>query len=304
LKSENSSVLSLRDLENWPSTGTSLAVLGQPINHSISPAMHNAALRAMATLDPRFRSWHYDRFEVPPAGLAAALQLFHARGFRGLNLTVPHKVLAVASVETMDDFARSAGAVNTLLRTERGWRGYNTDGYGLTAGLRESLGCALHGSAVLLLGAGGAGRSAAAECLRQGCASLWISNRTSARLQELIDELKPLQGTTPVRPLPPGFSFAELPAGAIVINATSAGLSESDELPLDLSACPRPAVVYDMIYNPARTRLLREARRLGIPAANGLSMLVHQGARSLALWSEVEVPVDVMRAAATAALPS
>lgn len=299
---DSAPVLTLRDLDHWSCAGTALAVLGQPIKHSISPALHHAALAKMAEQEPRYGAWQYFRFEVPPADLPRALALLHEKQFRGLNLTVPHKVLAVDFLAGMDPAAREIGAVNTLLWTERGWFGHNTDGYGLATGLQEDLHLSLTGSSVILLGAGGAARGAAVECLRQKCAELWIANRTPEKLRELIDLLQSCANGIPVHGFAPQSPPADLPQSAIVINATSAGLRESDTLPVDLHAIPRPAGVYDMIYNPPKTPLLRVAETMSVSAANGLSMLVHQGAKALSIWSGAAVPVEAMQRAARAAL--
>jgi shikimate dehydrogenase len=294
------SVYSLADLARWAFRGTALAVLGHPIRHSLSPAMHNAALAAMARDQERFSSWQYYRFDIPPAELPAALALFHQHGFFGLNLTVPHKVIAFDHVAELDSAARPIGAVNTLLRLEHGWRGYNTDGHGLAEGLREGLGASLQGAHVILLGAGGAARAAAVECLQSHCVSLWIANRTAARLEALLAVLRPVAGDVPLQGFDPASPPDALPAGALVINATSAGLRAGDPLPVDLTRLPLPAGVYDMIYNPPATPLLRQAAALGAPHANGLSMLVHQGARALELWTGAPVPAPVMMRAAQA----
>jgi shikimate dehydrogenase len=290
-------VLTLHDLESWSFDGTALAVLGHPVRHSRSPAMHNAALAEMARTDPRFASWRYFRFDVHPDDLPRALDLLHAKKFRGINLTLPHKVIAFDRVAELDEAARPVGAVNTLLWTERGWRGHNTDGYGLAAGLRDDLGARLPGASVVLLGAGGAARGAAIECLRGRCAALWIANRTPENLAALLDALAPLAHGIPLQGFAPGAPPAGLPTGLLVINATSAGLHAGDSPPIDLRTLPRPAGVYDMIYQPPRTPLLRLAEALGVPAANGLSMLVHQGAKALEIWSGAAVPVAAMRAA-------
>jgi shikimate dehydrogenase len=298
LKIENSSTLTLSDLEAWAFDGTALAVLGSPIKHSISPAMHNAALAAMARADARFAAWRYFRFEIAPADLPRALALFHAKKFRGLNLTVPHKILALGQLAAIEPAAAAAGAVNTLLWTPAGWHGHNTDGHGLAAGLHDDLGRDLAGANVILLGAGGAARGAAVECLS-------IANRTRANLDALLAILvatSASEWTPRIRGFDPAAPPADLPAGAIVINATSVGLRAEDPAPVDLAALPAPAAVFDMIYNPPRTALLRAAAAHAVPAANGLSMLVHQGARALELWSGARVPVETMRAAATAAL--
>lgn len=286
----------LNDLDAWSRPGPCLAVVGWPIRHSLSPVMHNAALREMATQDKRFATWEYFRFEVEPEHLAAALPLFHARGFLGLNLTVPHKVLALDHIAKVDPAAQVAGAVNTLRATPAGWEGFNTDGLGLEAGLREDLGLSLAGQEILLLGAGGASRGAAVQCLRAGCRSLTLINRSLGNLEPLLRDLRPLSQGRPVRGLLTS-SDADLPTECIVINATSAGMKPEDDLPFDLRRLRQPRAAYDMIYNPAETKWLAQARQLRIPAANGLSMLVHQGAAALALWTGRAVPAATMSAA-------
>ncbi|HTJ78370.1 MAG TPA: shikimate dehydrogenase [Rariglobus sp.] len=293
----------LADLDSWSIPGTALAVIGHPIKHSLSPAMHNAALARMAHTAPRFKDWKYVRFDIAPESLPSALEKFHARGFKGLNLTVPHKVIAfgLPSV-SVTPAATIIGAVNTLLWTPQGWTGHNTDGHGFSRGLQEGLHRDLHGADVLLLGAGGAARSAAVECLQHGCARLWIANRTQANRDTLLAQLASLAGAIPLSGFDPASPPADLPAGALVINATSAGMKSDDPSPVDLAALPRPAGVYDMIYNPPETPLLAQARALGLPAANGLSMLVHQGARALEIWSQSSVPVDAMREAVVKAM--
>jgi shikimate dehydrogenase len=280
-------VLTLRDLESWSRAGMSLAVLGHPIKHSISPAMHNAALDELARGDGRFAGWRYFRFEIHPDDLPRALELLHAKKFRGINLTVPHKIIVFDRVAEVDPAARAVGAVNTLRWSETGWQGFNTDGYGLAAALGESFQRDLAGAHVILLGAGGAARGAAVECLQRGCASLHIANRTRENLDRLCAVLAPVANRIPVSGFEPSTPPAGLPAGAIVINATSAGLKETDALPINLAVLPRPSAVFDMIYNPPQTALLRAAASAGIPNANGLSMLVHQGAKALEIWSGI-----------------
>ncbi len=293
----------LSDLQTWSRPGVSLAVLGHPIKHSISPAMHNAALGELRRADAAYADWQYFRFEVPPEELPRALELLYAKRFRGVNLTVPHKILAVSQVVAIDAAARPAGAVNTLRWREDGWEGFNTDGYGLASGLREELGAELAGADVILLGAGGAARGAAVECLQRRCKSLWIANRTRGNLDALLAQLAPLAEGVVARGFDPARAGAAgLPAGGLVINATSAGLKAGDPPPIELGDLPVVRAVYDMIYNPAETALLARARALGLPAANGLSMLVYQGARALEIWTGRAVPVATMAAAARAAL--
>ena len=294
-------IYTLSDLASWKRSGPSFAVVGHPIKHSISPPMHNAALAHLAEHDVRFADWRYFRFDIPPDDLPRALELFHQRGFFGLNLTVPHKIIAFSRVSQVDRAAQPIGAVNTLRRAENGWHGFNTDGYGLLTGIEEDFKIKLAGTHVLLLGAGGAARSAAVECLQSHCASLTIVNRTSSRAAELIEALRAVPQTAPVRVLAVS-EIGALAPGALVVNATSSGLHATDAPPIDLAAIGRPAAVYDMIYNPPRTPLLMQAASLGVPYANGLSMLIHQGARSFELWTDQGPPVEVMRAAVNAEL--
>jgi shikimate dehydrogenase len=266
--------------------------------------MHNAALAAMAQADARFAGWRYHAFDIDPGDLPAALDQMGARGFRGVNLTVPHKVLAVGLVSGLDAGAREAGAVNTLLRSGSGWSGFNTDGYGLATSLREELGIELRGAPVILIGAGGAARGAAVECLRSGCSGLWVLNRTRPNLEALLAHLAPLAQNIPIRILEAGRRAEGLAEGAVVINATSAGLRAGEPAPADLSQFPGIAAVYDMIYNPPVTRLLSQARELARPCANGLGMLVHQGAKSLEIWTGFPASdsAPTMRSAAAKAL--
>lgn len=275
-------------------------MIGHPIAHSVSPQMHGAALAELSRSDARFSSWSYHAFDIGADRLPEALGAMARLGFAGVNLTVPHKVQAVGLCASLDPGALEAGAANTLAPDGGRWRGFNTDGYGLATGIREDLGLGLRGANIVILGAGGAARGAAVECLRSGCAGLWVANRTRANLDQLLAHLAPLAGKVPVRALGDGAP----PAGALVINATSAGLRDADPAPVDLASIPGAAAVYDMIYNPAQTRLLRQARALGLPSANGLGMLVHQGAKALEIWTGIPAPrtAPAMRAAAAKAL--
>lgn len=295
-------VLTLADLAAWPESRVGLALLGHPAAHSLSPVIQNAALAELARGDPRFAAWRYEKFDLPPAELGPALGLLHRRGFAGLNLTTPHKETVLDHVEGADAFTRAARAANTLVRTDTGWRACNTDGGGLADALQADLGVALTGRDVLLLGAGGAARAAAVQCLRDRVRSLWIANRGRERLDALLDHLAPLAAGVALHGCVPPALPAEMPAGLVVINATTLGLRPDDPAPLDLRLLPAPGQVYDMTYNPPATALLRQAAELGLPHAHGLAMLVHQGARSLTLWTGRPAPAAVMHAAARAAL--
>src|SRR5258708_891544 len=302
MRAATESILTLADLTAWSFPGVALAVIRRPVAHSLSPVIQNAPLAELAETQRRFADWRYFKFDIAPAELPGALALFHEKKFHGLNLTVPHKSLAVEHLLASDAFVRAAGAANTLSYTEAGWRGANTDGAGLSAALRAELGAELAGAHIVLLGAGGAARAAAVECLRARRASLWIGNRTRPGRQPRLSTLGGCAGKKSLGVFPLKTPPADCPAGSIVLNATSLGLATGDPAPLDLRKIPAPAKVYDMIYRPPQTALLRQAAELGIARANGLSMLIHQGARSLELWTGATVSVTVMQDAARLAL--
>lgn len=288
----------LEDLERLDFPGTPLAVLGYPVKHSVSPAMHNAAIAKLRAHDSRFNDWAYYRFELAAEDLLEALPIFHRKNFLGLNLTVPHKVIAMDGIQGVQPDAERMGAVNTLVWDELGYDGFNTDGYGLKAGLLEDLGAALQGNHVILLGSGGAARAAAVQCLLDGCEQLYIGNRSPDRLLDMLEVLRGVPGGDAVRTFALDRLPADLPESGIVVNATSLGLKVGDAAPIDVGQLPDGWGVYDMIYNPAETTLLRQAKARGLSIANGLSMLVHQGARSLEIWSHEAVDAHAMMAAA------
>ena len=279
-----------------------LAVLGHPIHHSLSPAMHNAALNKMRKDDLRFAGWNYFRFDVPPDQLEFALKRLHQKGFIGINLTIPHKVDVLAQLKQVSASAQLMGAVNTLHAQKYGYSGFNTDGFGLEQGLLQDLDQTLTNCEILLLGSGGAARAAAVHCLERGCKRLHIANRNPERLAQLLDQLTAIGRRDAVT----SSSLMALPQAwapnGLVINATSVGLAAGDPSPLDLRQLPPAWKVYDMIYNPARTPLLQQAAASGRKWANGLSMLVHQGARALEIWTQKEIPIGPMQTAAEAAL--
>jgi shikimate dehydrogenase len=263
------------------------AVLGAPIRHSASPAMHNAAFAALG-LD-----WRYLAFEVDSKNLRAAIAGAKAMGFAGLNLTVPHKLLAIEMMDALDESAKIWGAINTIRFDEKGATGFNTDADGLANSLREDLGIELHGAKVLLLGAGGAGRTAALKLASENVAELFLVNRTPSKAGEIANEIKKRFPSVKVAV---GFPKADVD---LILNATSLGLKTDDVSPLDEKrfSLKQTRAVYDMIYRPAETALLKAAKAAGCQTANGLGMLLHQGAKAFEIWTGKPVPLDVMRRA-------
>lgn len=287
------------------------AVYGHPVRHSASPAMQNAGIAELAL------NWRYLACEVAPEDLRVALAGAKAMNFIGLNLTVPHKLLAVELVDALDDSAREWGAVNTVRfegREQGGtWRpmrefaerppearshGFNTDADAIVRSLREDLSLELAGTKVLILGAGGAGRTAALRLAREGVSELFLVNRTAAKAAEVAGEIRRRNPAAKVSTAYPQCTVD------LVLNATSLGLGTGDALPVDERqfSLGRAGAVYDMIYRPAETALLKAAKAAGCRAANGVGMLLHQGARALELWSGQTAPVEAMRRALHASI--
>ncbi|MEY4917080.1 MAG: hypothetical protein RL616_993 [Verrucomicrobiota bacterium] len=263
------------------------AVFGSPIRHSASPAMHNAAFAALGL------NWRYVAFEVDPKNLHAAIAGARAMNFAGINLTVPHKLLAVDMVDRLDASAKKWGAVNTILFNERGATGYNTDADAIITSLREDLKVEVRGAKVLLLGAGGAGRTAALRLAAEKVAELYLVNRTVSKALEIGSEIKKQFPSVAVSV---GYPKARVD---LVLNATSLGLQAGDASPLDTKqfSLKQTRAVYDMIYRPAQTALLAAAKKSGCKTANGLGMLLHQGAKAFEIWTGKPAPLAVMRRA-------
>jgi shikimate dehydrogenase len=263
------------------------AVYGSPIRHSASPAMHNAAFAAVG-LD-----WRYLAFEVDPKNLRAAIEGAKVMGFAGINLTVPHKLLAVDMVDALDVSAKQWGAVNTIRFGPDGSVGFNTDADAITQSLREDLKLEPSGAKILLLGAGGAGRTAALKLAAENVAELFLVNRTTSKAEEIAAEIKK---QSPAVKVSTGY-----PKGGVdlILNATSLGLKADDASPLDEKqfSLKQARAVYDMIYRPAETKLLAAAKAAGCRTANGLGMLLHQGAKAFEIWTGRPAPLAVMRRA-------
>lgn len=280
-----------------------LAVLGYPIKHSISPQLHTAALEVLALGDPAFACWNYRKIEVPPQHLSTALPRLVELGFRGLNLTIPHKVEVLPFLSCIDPQAEIMGAVNTLKWENNGWHGYNTDGFGLSLAIRNAFQKSMADFDVLVLGAGGAARAAVSQCLLEGCSRLALYNRSPARAHALSQTFLQNENHSSITVLDSLYDpFGENEQPLLVINATSLGLRTDDPAPIDLSIFAGHPHVYDMVYNPPATRLLAQAKDLECPHVNGLGMLVGQAARSLEIWTGREVSFDAMNQAALAAL--
>ena len=293
---------------NDPITATTriCAVYGHPIKHSASPALQNAGIAALGL------NWRYVAFDVHPDNLREAIAGAKAMRFIGLNLTVPHKLLALQMVDAMEEAAKPWGAINTIRFEGRDgsiWRplaelppdveteirsvGFNTDADAIIRSLKEDLQLSVAGKKILLVGAGGAGRAAALRIAQEHPAELWLYNRTESKAAEVAKQISKIN--------PSLKTCVGIPSGRVdlLLNATSLGLKPDDPLPIHDNGfeLKNAAAVYDMIYRPAETPLLKAAQTAGCRTANGLGMLLYQGAKALEIWSGKSAPIEVMRQA-------
>jgi len=278
-----------------------VGIIGDPIAHSLSPRMHSAAFKA-AGID-----WRYVPFRVPAADLEDAVRGIRALGFAGLNVTVPHKQTIIAFLDGLEPRARTIGAVNAVRIENRDLVGYNTDASGLCDALTRDGGITPAGARCLILGAGGAGRSAAFALAGAGARSIVVLNRTPSRAEDVaarVGEAHPACVVTG-GPLESETVARAAEDADVIVQATSATLSAAmgggGGRAVWLRAL-EPVLrsgmtVMDMVYTPRRTELLAAAAEAGATAVDGLSMLIYQGARSFELWTGLPAPVDVMRRA-------
>jgi shikimate dehydrogenase len=258
-----------------------LAVLGYPVGHSRSPAMHSAALAELGL----GAEWSYEAIEVAPDAFEGRARAMAGEGFAGANVTVPHKSAALSLADELSETAREIGAANTLVFEGKEIRAENTD----ADGLLRSLPTSPAGKRALVLGAGGAARAVVWALLREG-AEVDVWNRTELRSQHLCEEL----GGGPV--MEPDQS-----AYGLIVNSTAVGLGGEDpfaELPLEQGGFSPRQTVVDMVYGGEQTALLRAAEAAGASIVDGIEILVQQGALSFEIWTGRPAPVETMRAAA------
>lgn len=272
-----------------------VGIIGDPVEHSRSPAMHNAAFRAMDL------PWVYVPFPVYGRGVGAAVRGVRALGMAGINVTVPHKETVLRHLDELTDTARACRAVNTIINRRGTLVGDNTDAPGLDRDWTE-IGLPPKIDLAVILGAGGAAR-ATAVALTSRARRIVVAARRSARARSLARDMNrisyvPVTGV-PLSELAPGHdaSSDHLGGAALVVNATSVGMEGEDFFPLDVASTPRDCRFYDLIYTRQRTPFLALAARSRRPISNGLGMLLHQGALAFEQWTGLEPPLDVMRRA-------
>ncbi len=295
------------DLQKWPEVTRDidppigLGVFGDPVAHSLSPQVQNAALRACKI------EMQYARFHIRSNELRAALCILRELDFVGINLTVPHKIAGLAQIDAADESATRCGAVNTVRLDHEKLIGSNTDAEGFSRAVRNEFSIDLRDLRVMIIGAGGGtGHAIAWQCALENCERLVLVNRTLEKTSALIERLRPFFASPRVLgpvarleavPWDETTVRAQLTDIDLIVNATPLGMNPSDPAPIPGRLLAPHHIVFDCVYGPSKTALLRAADEAGARGANGLSMLLYQGALSFSIWFNREAPIEAMRSA-------
>jgi shikimate dehydrogenase len=271
-----------------------LGLLGDPVSHSKSPVMMNAALAELKA------PYAYLAFRVSPSALEEAVRGLRALDVKGWNVTIPHKVAIMEHLDGLDETAREIGAVNTVVKREGKWIGYNTDGAGYLRSLQEQVSFEPAEQRVVLLGAGGAARAVGYALAAAGVSSITVANRTVAKAEELAHHLSRYTQTKAVAV---NDCRKEIEAATLIVNTTSVGMvPRTEEMPIPGEWLNAHHLVSDLVYHPRMTALLQVAKANGATIHTGEGMLLHQAALALELWLGKKAPVEVMRKVLEASL--
>jgi len=254
-------------------------VFGNPIEHSLSPLIHNAAFQHFQM------NAAYLAFRIEPEALGLAFEGIRALGIRGVSLTIPFKQTAIEFIDEIpEDVDRATGAINTVVNKDGQLYGYNTDGVGFLTSLKEDLSFNPEGKNILVLGAGGSSCSVVFSLARAHAERILIYNRTQERAEGLASFAEPYFPETDIESISSVESLGPQKMD-LVVNTTSCGMRGNSELPMDLKLLKKETTVYDLVYSPLETPFLKSAKALGWPSANGLGMLAAQAALSFELWT-------------------
>ena len=281
------------------SVNSRLGIIGYPIGHSISPLIQQAALDH-ADIDASYRAW-----EVKPEEVAEFIAGLREPGVLGVNVTLPHKEAVIPHLDEVDQWASTAGAVNTIVNREGRLTGHNTDGLGFLRALQQVSGFNPQGRRALVLGAGGAARGVVLALVREGVSHLTVANRTLSRAERLVQIAQDGGVSSLAIPLAGRAMGGEAASADLIVNCTTLGMVHGPNeqgTPLERQQIPPTALVNDLVYNPLETPLLRAAAQAGAQVLGGIHMLVHQGAASFEMWTGRPAPVEVMLRAAVEAM--
>ncbi len=269
---------------------TILGILGDPIGHSLSPVMHNAAFKSLG--------WNclYIPCLVKPADLPEAVRGIRGLNFKGVNVTIPHKQAVLSELDDVFGDSRRSGSINTIINRNGKLYGTSTDGIGLVNSIRSDGGFELHGKKILLLGAGGTATAVIYRLIDSGVNQLVLVNRDTNKANSLRQEVSKTTGFEAVALGLQDLAWFDWDSADLIINTTSVGLKDDQSL-IPKESLRRHHFIYDVVYKKGGTRLIRDAIEVGCRVLSGLSMLLFQGAESFKIWFEVEPPLEIMRRA-------
>ena len=271
-----------------------VGIVGYPLKHTMSPVIQQAAF------DFYGLRLEYQVWERPPEGLPSIVERLREPEYLGMNVTVPHKQAVIPLLDRVERRARRIGAVNTVLNQRGRLTGYNTDAEGFQRALEDDAGFTIAGKKVVVLGAGGAARAVGVVLAEGEAAEVVFANRTPDRAQALVRALRRWRSATrfTAAPWEPEALLPRLRACDLLVNTTSVGMKHTPTegiSPLPAELVPVQALVFDLVYNPAETELLRLARQAGARTLEGMSMLLYQGVAAFEIWTQKEAPLGLMR---------
>lgn len=284
-------VYTLNDISHTTFHLPTCAVLGDPIAHSISPILHQRAFQHLGQNYPEYLQWQYIKILVKKEELQIALSLLHARKFRGINLTLPHKIEALKFVNHLTEAARNTGAINTLILEDDGYKGHNTDIFGFRSALKQTFNAIdFSVTPIFLYGARGCASGILEALIQEKVKHLTIINRSAEPLAQIKKHF--------ANRLPSSTQFLlnqnlnHYPIG-LYINATSLGLKDDDALPIPIHALPKGSLLFDSIYNENGTKLTQNAEKKGLKAVDGTIMLANQAAEAFKCWTGHFIPPEI-----------
>ena len=265
------------------------AVVGYPIDHSLSPLMHNASMKSLNF------DGIYLALNINPDDVVETLPMMNKMGFKGINLTIPHKEIVYSHLEILDDSAKLFKSVNTILFEDNKIKGFNTDGYGFLKALESSFGKNIDGDKVFVLGCGGAGRTVALQSTKSKAKSIWLADIDEDKILKLKDEILSLDPTMKVYY---SLNLDEQIDGCkdsdLIIQASPVGMKENEKSLFPSDAFNKNQRVFDLIYMYPETSFMSKAKESGASVANGLGMLLYQGEKAFRIWTSFDANQDVM----------
>lgn len=269
-------------------------VIGNPIRHTLSPFMHNAAFKKMNIKAA------YLAFEAEREDLESIIRAMPKAGVNGLNVTIPYKEQCIKYLDDVDPLAFSIGAVNTVVvKKDNKIKGYNTDAHGFITAVQEDLAFNVKGKCIFILGSGGASRAVGFSCAYNGAKKLIFTDLYFERAESLAENIRRHYPLCEIKVLKAKkiYSYSDMENADLAVNSTPVGMGKKDPLMFDIKEFKKSTAVYDIVYNPRETQLVKIAKKNGLRASGGLSMLLYQGAKSLELWTGKKAPLEVMRRA-------